>query len=35
MYLPPDRKDPKVTVEVNYTIILQDTLELLYVRFGR
>ncbi|CAK77939.1 unnamed protein product (macronuclear) [Paramecium tetraurelia] len=27
MYLPPDRKDPKVTVE--------DTLELLYVRFGR
>ncbi|CAD8064919.1 unnamed protein product [Paramecium sonneborni] len=27
MYLPPDRKDPKITVE--------DTLELLYVRFGR
>ena len=35
MYLPPDRKDPKVTVEVNIITIHQDTLELLYVRFGR
>lgn len=34
MYLPPNRTNFKITVEV-CIIIIKDTLELLHVRFGR